>query len=219
MSETVGPPTRTVKSRRSPRRRGRPRPSAAVPRRVADVEALRRARRAEARAQHREQRGVVAVARLPRDDAAANRPAEQIEVADDVEDLVAHELVLEAQRRIHDALVADEDEVVEPAAGGEAHALERLDLLHEPERARRRDLARERLRTVEAERVLLAADRRGVLEEIAHLEPVARLDRDALPGGVVGADRVAAVDHELLHRRVLLGGAAVGEQLAELLRG
>src|SRR5439155_582037 len=82
--------------------------------------------------------------------------AEQVEVPADVEDLVAHELVGEAERRVHDALLAHQDAVVQPPAVGEAHLLELLDFLDEAEGARRGDLAAERLEIGEAERVLLA---------------------------------------------------------------
>ncbi len=130
---------------------------------------------------------------------------------------MADELVVEAQRGVHDSFVAHQDEVVEPAAGRQPHALERLDLLDEAERPRRGDLVREGGGAGQAEGVFLAADRCRVLEEVAHLEAVARLDPDPLLVGVVGADPVALFDHQLLDRRALLLDAGLGEELAELL--
>src|SRR5438874_231798 len=101
-------------------------------------------------------------------------------------------------------------------AVGEAHLLELLDLLDEAEGARRGDLAAERLEVGEAERVLLAADGRRVVEDVVHLEEIGGLDRDALAGGVVGAEGVALVDDELLDRGRLVYQPALFEERAQL---
>src|SRR5262249_52404947 len=159
------PPCAAQWTRRSP-----PWPTSAAARRER-LRPLER-RHPEARAQHAQQRRVVRVPGHARRDAAPERTAEQVEVAEDVEDLVAHELVGEAERRVHDALLADEDEVVEPPAIGETHLLELLDLLDEAEGARGRDLAAERLEVGEAEGVFLPADGRGVVEDVVHLEAI-----------------------------------------------
>src|SRR5207247_11288191 len=116
-----------------------------------------------ARAPQPAQGRVARVPRHARHDAATDRTPEQVEVAEDVEDLVAHELVGEAQRRVHHALLADQDAVVQPPAVGEAHLLELLDLLDEAEGARPGDPAADRLEVGRAEgRSLAAAWRRGV---------------------------------------------------------
>src|SRR6185436_18084189 len=112
-----------------------------------------------------QQRDVVAVARQPRGHAAADRITEQVQVPDDVEDLVAHELVREAQRRVDHALVAHQDAVVETAAGAElAHHLE---VLHEPEGAGGRDLALVGLEARQRELAALLADGRWVAQQVA----------------------------------------------------
>ena len=93
----------------------------------------------------RGERGVQGVAAAVRDDVADDRVADERQIADDVEDLVADELVLEAQRVVEHAGLAEHDRVVERAAEGEALLAQRLDFLQEPERARRRDLVDERV--------------------------------------------------------------------------
>ena len=76
----------------------------------------------------------------------AQRAAEQVDVAHDVEDLVAHELVGEAQGGVHDLLVVDEDAVVQPAAVRQAHRRQLLHVAQEAEGARRGDLVAEGFR-------------------------------------------------------------------------
>src|SRR5262249_15648878 len=87
----------------------------------------RERRHPEALAHLAQQLGVVGVpghtGRYP----ATQRAAEEVEVAQDVEDLVAHEFVGEAERRVHPPLLADQDAIVEAAAAGEPHLLELLD--------------------------------------------------------------------------------------------
>ncbi len=131
---------------------------------------------------------------------------------------MAHEFVGKAERRVHHALLAHQDAVVEPPAVGEAHLLELLDFLDEAEGARRGDLAAERLEVGEAKGVLLAPDGRRVVEDVVHLEAVGRLDRDALVRGVIGADGVALVDDQLLDRGGLVHEPALVEERAQLER-
>ena len=65
-----------------------------------------------------------------------DRRADQIEVADQVENLVPDELVLVAQSAVvKDALAADHDGVVERAAQRQAHRAQLVDLLQEAEGA------------------------------------------------------------------------------------
>ena len=66
--------------------------------------------------------------------------ADQRQVADHVEDLVAHELVFEAQRVQH-AGVADDDGVLERAAERQAVLAQPLHFLQEAEGARRGDVS------------------------------------------------------------------------------
>ncbi len=91
------------------------------------------------------QRRVQGVAGLRRLEVAEQRVAEQRQVADRVEDLVAHELVLEAQLVVEHAGLADHHRVLEAAAQGEAVPAQRLHLAQEAERARGGDALREGL--------------------------------------------------------------------------
>ena len=52
--------------------------------------------------------------------------AQEVEVTDDVEDLVANELVRETQLRVDDVVFADENEVVQPAARPESKLVDHL---------------------------------------------------------------------------------------------
>ena len=96
--------------------------------------------RAALLAQKARERRVHRVAGLVRDDVPEHRASDEREVSEEVERLVAHELVREAQVAVLDAVVADHDAVVLPGASGESVRLERLVLGEEPERASRRDV-------------------------------------------------------------------------------
>src|SRR3990172_13008892 len=86
---------------------------------------------------------VAAVARPGGDDVRAEAPAKQRQVAEEVRRLVAHELVGPAQRRADDRRRVEHDGVLHSAARDEPLRPQRLDLVHEAEGARRRELARE----------------------------------------------------------------------------
>ena len=77
---------------------------------------------------------------------ADDRMPEERQVADPVEDLVAHELVLEAQLVVEDPGLTDHDGVVEASPEGQAAPSQHLDLPQEAEGARRGDLFRRRSR-------------------------------------------------------------------------
>ena len=76
---------------------------------------------------------------------ADHRIAHERQVPDRIEDLVPDELVLEAQRVVQHAGLAEHDRVVERAAEREAVLPKHLHVLQERERARRRDLLDEAL--------------------------------------------------------------------------
>src|SRR5215212_7705623 len=89
--------------------------------------------------------GVERVAGAMSDKMADDRVAHEREVADSIEDLVADELVLEAERVVEDAGLAEDDGVVERAAERQAVLSQHLDILEERKRARRRKFLDERL--------------------------------------------------------------------------
>src|SRR5262249_59150482 len=91
-----------------------------------------------------------------------------------------------------------------PPAVGEAHLLELLDLLHEPEGPRRRDLAPEGLQAGEAEIEFLSADGRRIVERVVHREAVTRLDGDPFLAGFARTDGIGTVDDDLLQRARLI---------------
>src|SRR3546814_14293393 len=69
---------------------------------------------------------------------ADDRRADQVEVADRIEHLVAHEFVAEAQALgVEDLLAVHHDGVVQRAAAGEAHGAHLLDVLCERSEERR----------------------------------------------------------------------------------
>src|SRR5512145_2371596 len=99
---------------------------------------------------------------LVRDESTEERCAEHIEVADGVEQLVADELVREAQAlAVQHALLVEHDRVVEPAAERESTALQVFHLMHEAERAGACDLLQIRsLGEIDADRLRAALDHR-----------------------------------------------------------
>src|SRR5262249_10361909 len=102
---------------------------------------------------------VVPMAGRAPDDAPAQRPPEEREIAHDVENLVPHELVGEAQLAVDHTVLSDQDAVVEATAGRQARRRELREFLHEAERARRSDLVAERSRSAVLEDVVLSPDR------------------------------------------------------------
>jgi len=79
--------------------------------------------------------GVEGVAGLAGFYAAEKREANQGEVADKVEGLVAAEFVGIAEGAVHDAVLGEDDGVIQRAAADEAHGAERLDIGFEAEGA------------------------------------------------------------------------------------
>ena len=113
------------------------------------------------------------------DQVAQNRMADERQVANHVQNLVADELVLEPKRVEHAGL-AEHDGVLERAAERQAALPQHFDFLQEAERARRRDLVDEHL-LVEIQRLLLVPQQRVVeADGVADLEAVGRIERDAL---------------------------------------
>ncbi len=173
-------------------------PDVPLQRRVADVGAVQPGGRVGEQAR---ELAVGDVPALVADDVALDRAADEREVPEQVEDLVAHELVGEAQRRlVHDAGGTDDDGIVHRAAFDQALLAQPLDILPEDEGARGGDLVLEGLR-VDVEGGVLGAQHRLVV-----------LDREADAKAVVGqgeqldivldqADRL--LDLEVAYRRAL----------------
>ena len=154
------------------------------------------------------------------DDVALDRVADEGEVADHVENLVADELVLEPQR-VEDAGLPEHDRVLERAAERQALLAQHLDFLQEAERPRRRDLVHERL-LIHVHRLLLVTEERVVeADRVGDAEAIGREERDALVA-LLNLDLTKDLDRlarhtEVLHARVLNqvdpgGGAAVHDR-------
>ncbi len=78
---------------------------------------------------------------MMRDDRAANRPAEQIKIAENIENFMARKFVGEAQIGVDDFFVVDENEIAEPSAIGQSHSLQLRDIAQKAEGPRRRDFS------------------------------------------------------------------------------
>jgi hypothetical protein len=83
--------------------------------------------------------GVEGVAGFAGFDAAEEGEADEGEVADEVEGLVAAEFVGVAEGAVHDAVFGEDDGVIEGAATDQAHGAERLDIGFEAEGAGARE--------------------------------------------------------------------------------
>src|SRR5262249_42353344 len=151
-----------------------------------------------------------------RDQVADHRIADQREVPDGVEDLVAHELVLEPERVVQHARLAEDDRIVERAAEREPALTEHLDFLQEPERPRRRDFLDERL-VGDLHRPRLVADERVVeADAVGDLEVVRRIQRDPL---VALAQRDRPQHLQILFRRRQFSDARLVEDEVHERRG
>src|SRR4051794_38663156 len=118
-------------------------------------------------------------------DLADDRTADECEIAEQIENLVAHELVAEAELAAHDALVVEHDAVIDRAAARETGSAELLNVAHEAERAGGGDLLEEAV-VIEVELERLAADARMVEIDLV-------LENQAIRRG--NADAFVAVDH------------------------
>src|SRR6266851_38292 len=133
------------------------------------------------------------VAGLAGADVPVERTPEQLEVADEVEDLVANELVAEPQRTGQDPFLVEDDRVVEASAPREPARAHPFDVAGESEGARRGD----------ARRVLLGPDRHGQLlpsdDRVREVDLVG--DRQAGPVGLEGEAAVSADDFDAMLER------------------
>ena len=111
---------------------------------------------------------------------------------------MADELVLEAQRVVEHAGLAEDDGVVERAAERQAALAQHLDFLQEPERPRRRDLLDEALFGDPHRPRLVAQERVVEADAVGDLEVVGRIERDPL---VALRQRDRAQDLQVAPRR------------------
>jgi hypothetical protein len=119
------------------------------------------------------------VAGLAGFDAAEERKADEGEVADEVEGLVAAEFVGIAEGTVHDAVLGEDDGVIEGAAADEAHGAERLDIGFEAEGAGAGEKLAERIGIYEQFNLLLADQRMGKIDVAADAEFVGGINGDA----------------------------------------
>ena len=134
-------------------------------------------------------------------EAAQDRRAREVEIADRVEHLVAHELVLEAQPSfVHHAVAVDHHGVVERTAARQAVPAQVVDFLQEAEGARPGDVGLELL-AVDAARPALPRDH-VAFEVDLEVDPEAARRRQAgVAPAVADLDRLE--DANRLARRVL----------------
>ena len=101
-------------------------------------------------------------------------PSEKREITDRIEDLVAHELVLETQLVVQHAALSDHNGVVEAAAAGQAIAAQHLHLPEESEGPRRGDRLGEGLGAHPARQRLVAQQRMVETDRVAHPKLIRR---------------------------------------------
>src|SRR6266498_1731144 len=148
--------------------------------------------------------GELDVERVPRlagADVAGKRAAQEREVSDEVQDLVPHELVAEAQGPGNDAALVEDDRVVKTASPRQPASAHRLDVAGETKRPGRRDTRRVLLRADRHRQALAADDRVRKIDLVGNGQsgPV-RLERHA---AVTANDRDGARERERTHPRRL----------------
>ena len=146
------------------------------------------------------------------DDVRLEADAGEDDVADDIEDLVADELVLEAQGLLADDLVAlEDDRGVERAALDEALLDETFDVLVDRERAGRGDLRLVGL-GVDVDREVLRVDAAVVGGSAGDAQAVEGQGDD---GAAAFVDRDRVREHERLAHGVLFDDAALVDERGE----
>src|ERR1051326_8036000 len=137
--------------------------------------------------------GVEGVSAAGCDDLADDGASAEGKGADEIEHLVAHELVAVAKRAVHDAAVVEDDRVFDRAAARQAGGAHLLDVFHEAERARRGDLLEEAV-VVEVEVNGLASDHRMIeVDFVFDAEAIGGIDAGAL-GAVDDLDRLPGAE-------------------------
>src|SRR4026208_348483 len=145
---------------------------------------------------------------------AENRPAEQVEITQNVQNLVASKFVFKPQLRIHDFFIIDQNEIAEAPTVGQSHILQLRNIFQKAERASRRDLRFEKLRAVKHVKMFLLAYRLGITQEVAHGKILRRLDFDRLTA--FGINPIFPVNHDRGYLFVLLFDAGLIDRLTKL---
>jgi len=148
----------------------------------------------------RDQRGVHGVSGALGYDVAKNVVAGESEVADEVEDLVANELVVKAQRAVGDALAIQDDGISFGDTADQTHVAQLLFVLLEAEGAGGSDL-RAIVAGSEINDKALAADGRGEVDLVGDAVAFAGIDTNEL---------VAIVDLDSLADTEVFAAAALG---------
>jgi len=112
-------------------------------------------------------------------DAAEERKADESEVANEVERLVAAEFVGVAEGTVHDTVLGEDDGVIEGAAADEAHGAERLDIGLKAEGAGAGEDLAEGFGIYDHFDFLLADEGMGKIDVAADAEFVGGIDADA----------------------------------------
>src|SRR5713226_440072 len=109
-------------------------------------------------------------------DTGEQRQASQREIANQIQRFVPSKLVGKAQRPVHDAVVGENDGVLERAAANKAHGLERLDVALETESSRTRQKMAESIWPHQHLHFLLTDKRVRKIHIAAHAELIVRID-------------------------------------------
>src|SRR6266849_448788 len=112
-------------------------------------------------------------------DTGEQRQASQREIANQIQRFVPSKLVGKAQRPVHDAVVGENDGVLERAAANEAHGLERLDVALETESSRSRQEVAESIWPNQHLHFLLPYQGVREIHVAAHTKLIGRIDADA----------------------------------------
>ena len=123
--------------------------------------------------------GVEGMAGFAGFDAAEEGEADEGEVADEIEGLVAAEFVGIAEGAVHDAVFGEDDGVIERAAADQTHGAERLDIGFEAEGAGAGENLAEGVGIDEQFDLLLADEGMGKIHVAANAEFVGGIDADA----------------------------------------
>src|SRR5258706_2794610 len=117
-------------------------------------------------------------------DPAEQRHTQQSQVANNVENLVAHELVFPAQTRfIQHAIPRQDDGFIERTAANQIRASQRFDFFDKSKRSRGSNLAGKRA-VIQSNRAMLHADQRMLkVDEAIDFISISALNRDAAISG------------------------------------